>query len=154
MLASMSYAMTLMTSHTLIHRRLSNWAMDLSTADTCKPTECTLLRVEWISWRRTWNSAWSLQQKVYYDHRHLRSRKSDQPSSTITRDHHRSRDDAQPRCFYCYETGHITENCRHGGKVECCSYKRLGHKTKFCHDLRRMRSQQSTQRAERHCKHR
>ncbi len=39
----------------------------------------------------------------------------------------------QPRCFFCYETGHITENCRHGGKLECRRCKRMGHKAKFCH---------------------
>ena len=35
-------------------------------------------------------------------------------------------------CFFCGEGGHVRDNCRHGGKVECNSCHRLGHKAKFC----------------------
>ena len=35
-------------------------------------------------------------------------------------------------CFFCGERGHVRDNCRHGGKVECNSCHRLGHKAKFC----------------------
>ncbi len=38
----------------------------------------------------------------------------------------------KPRCYYCYERGHVNNNCRHGRVVRCHSCGRLGHKEKFC----------------------
>ncbi len=38
----------------------------------------------------------------------------------------------EPRCYYCYERGHVKNNCRHGRVVRCHSCGRLGHKEKFC----------------------
>ena len=35
-------------------------------------------------------------------------------------------------CFFCGEHGHISKNCRHGGKVECWNCWRTGHKAKYC----------------------
>ena len=39
---------------------------------------------------------------------------------------------SQVRCFYCSETGHLKDYCRHGGKLKYFKCDRLGHKSKFC----------------------
>lgn len=51
-------------------------------------------------------------------------------------DHHRSRNQrrvyASPSynatCWYCGEQGHISENCRHGGRLQCYKCNKYGHK--------------------------
>ena len=35
-------------------------------------------------------------------------------------------------CHYCGESGHSTQNCRHGGKIQCYSCGGHGHKAKYC----------------------
>ena len=35
-------------------------------------------------------------------------------------------------CHYCGESGHSTQNCRHGGKIQCYSCGSHGHKAKYC----------------------
>ena len=36
------------------------------------------------------------------------------------------------RCFFCGESGHVKDTCRHGSKVECHTCGAYGHKAKFC----------------------
>ena len=44
----------------------------------------------------------------------------------------RARSGQTDTCHYCGESGHSTQNCRHGGKIQCYSCGRHGHKAKYC----------------------
>ena len=35
-------------------------------------------------------------------------------------------------CYFCGESGHVKDNCRHGHRVECHACGGLGHKAKLC----------------------
>ncbi len=37
----------------------------------------------------------------------------------------------QPACFYCWETGHITYQCKWQGPIKCLSCSELRHKVKL-----------------------
>ena len=69
---------------------------------------------------------------VALDHKHSRTGQTGTPRPRWMPRHDQRPWIQQARCYYCYETGHIAEKCRHGGKVECYSCKRLGYKAKFC----------------------
>ena len=36
------------------------------------------------------------------------------------------------QCYFCGESGHVKDSCRHGHRVECNTCGGLGHKAKFC----------------------
>ncbi len=36
------------------------------------------------------------------------------------------------KCWYCGETGHISEHCRHGDRIRCHKCNSYGHKQKHC----------------------
>ena len=40
--------------------------------------------------------------------------------------------DREQRCYFCYEIGHKSSTCRHGGPVTCHSCFCTGHKQKHC----------------------
>ena len=37
-----------------------------------------------------------------------------------------------PCCYFCGESGHVKQNCRHGRKLQCHTCQSFGHKSKFC----------------------
>ena len=37
-----------------------------------------------------------------------------------------------PCCYFCGESGHVKQNCRHGRKLQCHTCQPFGHKSKFC----------------------
>ncbi|CAH1233111.1 Hypp591 [Branchiostoma lanceolatum] len=39
----------------------------------------------------------------------------------------------EPPCHFCWEPGHITHVCRHGGPIRCKTCNQLGHKAKLCY---------------------
>jgi hypothetical protein len=52
--------------------------------------------------------------------------------TTHTRPDQRRRPNDSIKCFYCGETGHVKDKCRHGQQVQCNSCGQYGHKAKFC----------------------
>ena len=59
-----------------------------------------------------------------------RNRNDDHRDSTPTNAAQHS--NSTPCCYFCGETGHVKQNCRHGRKLQCHTCQSFGHKSKFC----------------------
>jgi hypothetical protein len=49
-----------------------------------------------------------------------------------SRNYHVRGTNSQPRCFYCYESNHMKDNCRHKKPATCYSCGLNGHKARLC----------------------
>lgn len=58
---------------------------------------------------------------VKYRRQHRDGARTDHPTATDV------------HCFFCGESGHVKDNCRHGRPVKCHKCHRSGHKERFCH---------------------
>ena len=70
-------------------------------------------------------------------------RKTDNEWHTVRRYHDHDRRDSTPTnaalhssstpcCYFCGESGHVKQNCRHDRKLQCHTCQSFGHKSKFC----------------------
>ena len=69
-----------------------------------------------------WNTA-----KNGNRHKYQHNKASDQLANGYTNNDNKVR-----KCWFCGESNHISQNCRHGKKITCHSCNGLGHKAKFC----------------------
>ena len=59
-------------------------------------------------------------------------RRRSNAAGSFNLDHLRDRD-YRGRCFFCFEDGHSSHECRHGRPVMCRSCNHMGHKEKDCY---------------------
>ena len=62
--------------------------------------------------------------------RSVQSNYAQVPLSNNKRQHPKENRDSH--CWYCGETGHITDSCRHGYRITCQRCNKRGHKQKSC----------------------